>query len=171
MRILRDLLGLALVTLVLTGCAGYKLGPTGGAIAGARSIQINSFQNQTEEPRLIEPLNTALRKTIQRDGTYKLSTHDDADIVLNGIITRYTRSGVTYQPGDIITVRDYNLNIFAKIIATDRSTGKILVEREVVGKTTIRVGTDLGSAERQAVSMLADDFARNAVSILADGTW
>jgi len=171
MRILRDLLGLALVAMVLTGCAGYKLGPTGGAIAGARSIQINSFQNQTEEPRLIEPLNTALRKTIQRDGTYKLSTHDDADIVLNGIFTRYTRSGVTYQPGDIITVRDYNLNIFAKIIATDRSTGKILVEREVVGKTTIRVGTDLGSAERQAVSMLADDFARNAVSILADGTW
>src|SRR6185369_17073313 len=43
---------LCLLAALLAGCAGYRLGPTGGQTAGARSVQINPFVNQTIEPRL-----------------------------------------------------------------------------------------------------------------------
>src|SRR5688572_29157330 len=96
----------ALLVLALSfcGCAGYRLGPTNGIAAGSRSVQVALFQNATTEPRLTEPLATALRRTIQQDGTYRLATHGDADIILEGAITEFDRSGVTFDPRDILTV-------------------------------------------------------------------
>ena len=81
----------AVLLALITGCAGYKLGPTNGVAAGEKSIQINPFQNKTIEPRLSEGITSALRKRLQQDGTYRLETHGDADIVVNGIITKFDR--------------------------------------------------------------------------------
>jgi hypothetical protein len=165
------LLGCGLLALGLLGCAGYKLGPTGGRIAGDRSIQVNFFQNATLVPRLVEAVCSALRKNLQQDGTFRLNTSGDADIVVNGTITLYQRTGVSFQPKDILTVRDYELRLIAHITAVDRNTGKTVLDRDVTGRTTIRIGDDLTSAERQALPLAADDLARNATSLLVDGSW
>ena len=160
------------LALGLCGCAGYKLGPTNAAIAGARSIQVNLFQNQTVEPRLVEAIGSALRKNLQQDGTYRLSTRGEADLVVSGVITRFDRSGLSFQPGDVLTARDFSAAIVAKINVMERSTGKtILTDRDVAGRTTVRVGADLPSAERQALPLLADDLAKNITSLLVEGTW
>jgi hypothetical protein len=153
------------------GCAGYRLGPTNPDLTRGRSIQVNFFQNQTLEPRLAEAVNQALRKNLQQDGTYKLDTRDEADIIVNGVITDYQRRGLSFQPTDTLTVRDYQVNLRVRLTATERSTGKVILEREVTGRTTIRFGTDLSSAERQALPLLAEDFARNATTLLVDGSW
>ncbi len=161
----------SLLLLAFTGCAGYQLGPTNGMVAGSRSIQVNFFQNQTHEPRLVEAVNSALRKNLQHDGTYRLDTHGTGDVVVTGQITHFLRAAISFQPSDVLTVRDYNLSMSARIIAKDRISGKVLLDHEVSGRTTIRVGSDLASAERQAVPMLAEDLARNATALLVDGTW
>ncbi len=166
-----SLLGLASALALLTGCAGYKLGSTAEFPAGQHSIQIGLIQNQTMEPRLIESVNNALRKRFQQDGTYRLDTRGEADVVLTGIITRFDRSAVSFQPGDVLTVRDYALSLTAKVMVKERATGKVLFDREVNGRTTIRAGTDLISAERQAVPLLAEDLARNAASLVVNGAW
>jgi hypothetical protein len=166
--------GLALLILSLlgtTGCGGYKLGPTNGAIAGARSIQVNFFQNKTLEPRLVEAVNNALRKNLQQDGTYRLATDNDGDIVVNGTITDFKRSPVGFQPADVLTVRDYLIFLTVHVRATERLTGKVVLDRDSYGRTTIRVGVDMASAERQAVPMLADDLAKRVTSMLVDGAW
>jgi hypothetical protein len=155
----------------LAGCAGYQLGPTNGLVAGEKSVQINSFANETLEPRLSEPITLEVRKRVQQDGTYKLATHGDGDLIVNGIITSYDRGGISFQPNDVLTVRDYNLTITAHIVAIDRGTGKTNVNQLVKGRTVVRVGNDLSSAERQAIPLVAADLARNAVSAIADGTW
>ena len=46
-----------------------------------------------------------------------------------------------------------------------------MFDREVTGRTTVRVGPDLASADRQALPLLADDFARKATALLVEGTW
>ena len=71
----------------LTGCAGYKLGPTNGMAAGARSVQVVPFQNHTAEPRLIDALSTALRRGLLQDGTYRLDTQGDSDVILPQLAT------------------------------------------------------------------------------------
>ena len=47
--------------LVLSGCAGYKLGPTNNLAAGEKSVQITPFANQTLEPRLGDAVTGALK--------------------------------------------------------------------------------------------------------------
>lgn len=162
---------LATVTCLLAGCAGYGLGPTNGTAAGSRTIQVAYFQNLTIEPRLSEVVVNAMRKRLQQEGTYRLATQDDGDVVVRGAIVRYEREAVTYQPKDVITVRDYEVTLHCRVLAEERGTGKVLLDQEVRGRTTIRVAADQTSVERQALPILADDFARNAVDLLVDGTW
>jgi hypothetical protein len=164
--------GWLLLSLALLGegCA-YRLGPTNGDVAGAKSVRVDFFRNETLEPRLSDAVCTALRRTMQQDGTYRLSTHGDADIVVSGVITKYRRLGISFEPKDVITPRDFEIDIMAKVTATETSTGRVLVDRAVRGRTTIRVSEDQSSAERQAVPLLAEDLARNVTSALADGTW
>jgi len=159
------------ILLGLSGCAGYSLGPTNGLVARSQSIQVNYFQNDTLEPGLIQPLNAALRKNLQQEGTYRLATHHDGDIIVNGVISSYERNALSFQPTDILTVRDYRVNLIAHVKATERSTGRVLLDREVKGRTTLRLGPDVASADRQAIPLLADDLARNITSLLVDGSW
>jgi hypothetical protein len=165
------LLYVAGLALGLCGCAGYRLGPTNPESSGGKTIQVNFFENKTLEPRLADAVNHALRKSLQQDGSYRLNTGGDADIIVNGAIVKYERQGVSFQPNDVITVRDYQVTLTVRVTATERVGGKVLLDRDVTGRTTVRVGSDLPSVERQALPLLADNVARNATTLLVEGTW
>ena len=164
------LLCLGILLAGLAGCA-YRLGPTNGERAGARSVQIHPFENKTIEPRLIEAVTFALRKQVQQDGTYKLNTHDEGDIIVSGAIVNYERRSLSFQSRDAITPRDYRLTITAHVMARERATGKVLLDKKVNGHSDIRIGPDLVSAEREALPLVAADLARNTTALLVDGTW
>ena len=161
---------LALVFLA-GGCAGYRLGPTNGLAAGAKSIQIVPFSNNTLEPRLGDAVTSQLRKQLQGDGSYRLATHGDGDILVNGVITHYRRLPVSFVPTDVITVQDYQLMVTAQVTARERGTGKVILDQPVTGTTLIRVESDLTSTERQALPLLAGDLAKNVTALLVDGSW
>lgn len=165
------LFNILLSIVLFSGCAGYKLGPVGGFSPGEKSVQVNPFINNTIEPRLGEAVTSAIRKRIQTDGTFRLATSGNPDIIINGVIVEFQRSPVSFQPQDLISVRDYNLVMKAEITAVERSTGKVLFKKIVNGLTTVNVGADLVSGERQAVPLLAEDIARKTVSLLAEGSW
>jgi hypothetical protein len=160
-----------LVALGGSGCAGYKLGPVNGLAAREKSVQVNPFANHTLEPRLGDAVTSQLRQELQRDGTYQLASHNDGDIVVSGVVTRYYRYEVSFSSGDVLTVRDYRLELRAQVTARDRSTGKVILDQPVTGYTLIRVTTDLVSTERQALPLLAADLAKNVTSLLAEGPW
>lgn len=153
------------------GCAGYRLGPSNGQTAGEQSLQVTPFTNRTPEPRLSDAVTTALRKQVQRDGTYRLATREPGDIVVSGVLTRYYRQEVSFVPGDIATVRDYRVQLTAQVTARGRRSGRVLLDQPVTGFTLIRVGQDLTSAERQGLPLLAEDLAKQVVALLADGDW
>ncbi len=147
------------------------MGPSNGLTAGERSIQISPFTNQTLEPRVGDALTAALRKQLQRDGTYHLATHDDGDLIVTGTVTQFERTGLSYQSSDVLTLLDYRVTVTAHVTARERGTGKIVLDRDVTGYTLVRPGADLPSAERQALPLLADDLAKNVTALLVDGSW
>lgn len=169
MRLLRSFSG-CLALLLAAGCAGYRLGPTNGG-AGGKSVELKTFANETLEPRLGDAFSTALRRNVQQDGTYRLATHGAADIVVSGVLTRYDRHELTFVPKDVLTVSDFRVSVTAQVTARDLGTGKIILDQQVTGYTLVRVGSDLPSAERQALPVLADDLARNVTALLVDGSW
>jgi hypothetical protein len=156
--------------LLLAGCAGYTLGPTNGVSAGDKSVQITPFLNHTFQPRLGDDLTTALRKDIQREGTYRLATHGDADIVVSGFLTRYTRHELNFGSNDVLTVQTFDVNVSAVITARDVSAGTTKHWTNTAS-TLVRVGSDLTSSERQAMPVLAEELAKHVTDSLVDGTW
>jgi hypothetical protein len=154
-----------------SGCTGYQLGPTNGTAAGERSVSVSPFINQTMEPRLTDAVTQQLRKQLQRDGTFRLSSHGDSDVVVTGIITHYDRLELSFSSTDLLTVVDYRIRITALVKARYRWSSKPFFDQPVTGTTLFRVGNDLASSERQALPLLADDLAKNVTALLSDGTW
>lgn len=159
------------VAVLLAGCAGYHLGPVNGAVAGEKSIEVLPFNNQTLQPRLGDAVTQALRERLQVDATYHLATHGPGDVVVSGVITRYNREGLSYLNNDVTTTENYRVGIVAHVIAHDRATGKVLLDKNVNGYTLINVGTDLADSERQSLPLLAEDLARNITELLTEGAW
>ncbi len=160
-----------IVTVWLAGCTGYSLGPTNGTYPGARTIQIAPVSNGTDEPRLGDTVNQALRAQVNTDGTFRLASRDDADIVITTALRKFVRNPLTFQRNDIIATRDYDIVLTAHVTAIERGSGKTLLDREVTGRTTIRSSPDLSSAERQSSPLLAENLARNIISLLSEGSW
>jgi hypothetical protein len=160
-----------LLAIFMFGCAGYRLGPTNPEMTAGRTIQVDGFANQTLEPNLPEAINHALRKQLQQDGSYQLATRSDGDVVVRGVILSYDRAPLAFQPTDVVTVTDFEIRLVTQLTARDRATGRLLVDQEVTGRTSVRVGADLPSAELQALPLLAADWARNATSLLTEGSW
>ncbi|MFZ0828638.1 MAG: LPS assembly lipoprotein LptE [Verrucomicrobiia bacterium] len=162
---------LVMATALFAGCAGYHLGPVNGAVAGEKSIEVLPFNNQTLQPRLGDAVTQALRERLQTDATYHLATHGPGDVVVSGVIMRYTREGLSYLNNDVTTTENYRVSIAAHVIARDRTTGKVLLDKTVNGYTLINVGTDLADSERQSLPLLAEDLARNITESLTEGAW
>ena len=162
---------LILLALTAGGCAGYKLGPTNGIAAGSRTVKFKPFINKTHEPRVTEYLSTSLRKQLQQDGTFRLETSGNPDILVSGEITKIDRSGLSYLANDVLTPQEYTLTMQARVVAVDVSTGKVFINRTVQGATYLRIGNDEYSAERQAIPLLTDNVARSAIALLVDGPW
>jgi hypothetical protein len=159
------------LALIVSGCA-YHLGPTNGAVAGAKTVEIIPFKNQTLQPQVNDSVTQQVRKGIQHDGTYRLASHPDTgDIVVEGTVTKYVRQGMTYQPKDVVTVRDFRILMTVHVVSHERATGKLLFDEIVTGTTLVRAGNDLPSDERQALPTLADDVAKKVISLVVDGTW
>ncbi len=170
MRALKSFLP-GLAALALAGCASYHLGPVNGVQAGEKSIEVLPFNNQTLQPRLGDALTQSLRQRLQTDATYRLATHGNGDVVVTGIIRQYTRSGLGYLNTDVITPENYRVDLAVHVIARDRVSGKMILEKDVRGHTFIHIGADLASAERQALPLLADDLAQNITEMLTEGAW
>lgn len=161
---------LCAAVLLAAGCAGYRLGPVNGETAGNKSVEILPFNNQTLQPRLSDAVAHALRQELQTDGTYRLAS-GDGDIVVTGVITGYSRSGLSYLSSDVLTANNYQVGMTAHVIIRERATGKVLLDKNVNGYTLVHVGSDLADAERQAMPLLADNFAQKVTQMLAEGAW
>ncbi|MDG1891217.1 MAG: LPS assembly lipoprotein LptE [Verrucomicrobiota bacterium] len=166
-----QMLAVLALVLALTACAGYRLGSTGPYVPGTHSAEIRSFDNQTPEPALSEALSQALRKQIHDDGNFTLETRQQGDIIIDGVITEYQRNGLTFQPQDILTARDFEVTIKAKITAIHRTNGKVFVEGNVSGRTLVRGASNLVEAERRALPLLMRDLAFKISDLLLSEDW
>lgn len=163
--------GVVLLAGMLTGCAGYHLGPVNGGEAGGKSIAILPFGNQTMQPRLGDVLTQTLREDLQTDGTYHLGSSDASDYILTGVVKSYERLGLNYLNADVITPENYQVKVVVHVTERERATGKLLIDKDVVGYTLVNVGADLASADRQSQPLLAEDLAHNIVALISEGVW
>jgi hypothetical protein len=146
---------------------GYHLGPV--LKADYKSVAVLMFKNKTLKPQLEAQVTNGIIKRLQSDGTLRVESKENADIILTGQILRYRRSALRALRTEVVTPREFRISIDAQIEARDRVTGKVLLKPAVItGSADTFIGTDLQSAEEQVLPLIADDLARQVVSLLVE---
>jgi hypothetical protein len=159
---------LCTLLLLVAGCA-YSLGPTNQQVAGASTIAIDYFPNDTLEPRLTDVVANAVRKEVQRDGTFRLVSRGDADIVVSGKIIAYVRTPVGSRRDDVLTPTDYDIKI--TVHARAMRGGSVIYEGDASGNAMVAYANDLNNAERENTPVAAANLARNLIGAIANGSW
>jgi hypothetical protein len=165
-----------LATLLLGGCAGYTLGPIKPTpMKEVHKLAVQSFTNQTLEPRLELLMANSIIKQIQQDGTYQIVAEKDADAILQGDVLRIDRRPSRSVNGNVLLAREYTLSLRVHYTITKREGGVQLLSRSATGTTSFFVSgssaikADVNQDERQAIPIAAEDLAVRLVSQISEG--
>ncbi len=166
----------AVMALGLCGCAGYQLGPVKPKLyADVKTIAVETFKNDTLEPRVEVLLANAVIKQIQQDGTYRVTSEKEADVVLQCTLEGIDRRPARSVRGNVLQTKEYVLELIVRYKTIDCRTGREFEHRKVEGTTSFFVSgsnvlaADVGQDERQAIPIAAEDMAVRLVSMLSEG--
>ena len=119
-----------LAVLVLVAC-GYHLAGTGTTVPeGARTIRIERFTNHTRETGLDVHLHRAVEDEFRRQGTLRVVTEGDADVVLSGTIRRFTSTPVAFSATDEAVQYQGIMQVSLRL--TERESGHVLFENKLL---------------------------------------
>lgn len=179
------------------GCAGYQLGEVKpGVYAGIEKIHVPPFKNLTLEPRLSSLVTNAVLAELQADGTYRVSTRENADAVLVGTIRKIEKRQLRAVRTDTLRSQELSLYLHVEFHLEDPDTGaridgvpdrgdsggtpaggkvdgagEVFGARQglVIGETIQFVDPSFQVGERNAFAVVAEDVADKLVSYLANG--
>ena len=164
---------LALLTpfVLLTSCAGYRLGDTKpAAMAKVNRITVSMFSNATLHPRAEALATSAVTNAMVSDGTYKISSLDQADAVLEGEVheiryrtIRSTRLD-TMQPEELA-----NTVTLTWTLRDARNPTKILASGSSTGSSQLFVSSNLQTARNNALPEALAHAGEALVSRISNG--
>jgi hypothetical protein len=161
---------LFLLALLLSGCAGYHLGPaTPAYLRQIHSIAVPTFHNNTLVPRIEALVTTTVIKQFQQDGTFRIANEDNADAILKGEIIILGRSPARSLRGNVLATTEFNLSLRVRYTLFGRDGRTMAGPSEVAGWTSFFVGEDVNTDERQALPLAAEQLAVHLVSQLSEG--
>ena len=160
-------LQLLLTFLFAAGCAGYHLGPV--TQRSFKSIAVPMFRNGTLRPQLEAQITGAIIKRLQQDGSLRVESEPNADVVLDGSVVHYQRTPLRSLRTDTGVPREYEIAITVRVEAKDRRTGEVVLKStEVTGQSDMFIGADQQTAEEQVLPLIADDIGRRVVGLLVE---
>ena len=160
----------SLLVLLLSGCAGYHLGPaTPAYLREIHSIAVPIFQNATLLPRIEALVTGTIIKQFQQDGTFRIASEENADASLKGEIVAVGRSPARSVRGNVLATTEFNLALRVRYTLVGRDGKTIAGPAEAAGSTSFFVGEDVNTDERQALPLAAEQLAGHLVSQLSEG--
>ena len=158
---------LAAVAALLCGCASYKLGKIHDP--GFKTIFIENFKSQVDEPGLENLVTTTIIQQFQMDGTLTVTDEASADVVLRGKIIDFTMAAVRYSRSNEITPVESTLSLSVAYTLTKRGETSAYQNGTASGTTSLFIGSDLQSDKRQGIPLAAAKAGRQIVSQLVEG--
>ncbi len=156
--------------LVLSGCAGYTVGPIQPTfMKDIHRIAVPIFENRTVEPDIDALATTTVIKQIQQDGTYEIVGLDQADAELKGEILDVVRAKARSVVGNILASSEFNLLVKLRFSVVNSHTGAVMGSREIQGASRYFVGNDVQTQEHQAIPLAVEDAAVQVTSFLSEG--
>src|SRR3989338_9072248 len=147
---------------VLTSC-GYHIAGKGGNMPGnIATLSIPFFKNRIQKPDVETVITSALIEEFVKSEVAKV-VEEDAEAVINGVITGYELMPVSFNRNDVI--QEYRVTIRVEVQLVRGSDGKVLWEdKNITDYEDFKVSAaDVNAtktAEWDAVKKMARDTSR-----------
>lgn len=160
------LLPLALLSLH----CGYRLSGRGNNLPpGARTIAIPAFKNQTSMPQAEQFVTFAVREEfIRRSRLLLVENQADADLVLEGTITAFKTTPISYSdPG---AANQYEVRLTMDVRLIDMRSGEVFYQGSGVSfqETYETENADFFSQETGSLAEIGAKFAASIVSSILE---
>ena len=123
-------LWLALALSLMLGGCGYQMAGRGASQLPPhlKTIAIPVFENSSAEPALQRPFTEALRRAFITDGRLRLvNDQTGADLVMTGILTRYSIRAVAFNNLDVAI--EYWVYLGTKVKVVDRVNNRTYLDQ------------------------------------------
>lgn len=152
-------------------CAGYRLGDAKPArFAEVRSIHVPLFRNDTLEPRVESLATNETVAAFNRDGTYRVTTADKADAILEGKVVKIDYAPLRTSRTD--TLRPFELRSIVHLQWTLKDANnpvRVIDQGLAVGSSNFFLDPNVQTSRTNALPDAVHRAARTLVSRLADG--
>ena len=159
-----------LAAFACSSCVGYRLGVNKPlALAKVKNIHVPMFSNGSFHPRAEALATSAVVNAFTTDGTYRITSLDEADAVLEGRVASVTYSLVLGNRRD--TALPEQLSNAATLewsLRDSRDRGKILSSGSNVGTSQFFVTSNLQTARNNALPDALERAGEALVSVLSN---
>jgi hypothetical protein len=160
-----------LVSLVCVSCAGYQLGGVKPpSLAKVKNINVPMFANSTLHPRAEAVATSAVANAIVQDGTYRISTLDKADAILEGDLREIKYTAIRGTRLDTLLPEELSNTATIQWTLRDaRDPTKVLASGASSGSSQLFVSSNLQTARNNALPEALERAGEALVSKLANG--
>lgn len=159
-----------LASLVLSGCAGYRLGGSKpSSLTEVTRLYVPTFENRTLEPRLGVLVTNAIIKQLQVDGTYEISTKENADAILEGRIDGINRSQYRADRTNVLRTSQLLLSLNSTYTISKTGSGQVLHTGGASADSYVILEANLQLSETQALEDAAQRLAGRMVTDITEG--
>jgi hypothetical protein len=155
----------------LTACAGYQLGGSKpAALAGVHTVAVPMFTNATLHPRAEVLATSAVANAIVQDGTYRISTVDGADAVLEGKLSSIRYSSIRGSRLDTLLPEELaNTVTLTWTLRDARDPTRVLASGTSTGTSQLFVSSNLQTARNNALPEALERAGEALVSRISSG--
>ncbi len=150
----------------ISGCANYKLGTT--LDPSLRDVYVPNVRNESGQPGVEIEVMRALTKEIQREGTLRIVSEENASTKLEVTVVGYKQDSIRYSSRESSLSEEYRMVLtanvtFASLNAPDPSKA-IIVQRVFEGDKTFLRGTDTITARQRCLPFAAEEVAEEIIN-------
>ena len=151
---------------ILAGCGtSYCWRPQ--VPAEKRTVTVPTFANETDVTELGAIAARQLLREIQREGTFRIATDDNAALEVQGVVKRLDASGTAYDRRTGARYTSFILTTVAEISVIDKTRRAVLVDgRHYTASAVVTASQDLMTVRCDASGRVMDDLARQVVDDL-----
>ncbi len=157
--------------LLLASCAGYQLGGVKPrSLAPVQSISVPMFSNATQHPRAGALATSAVVSAFAQDGTYKISSVDTADAILEGELKEIEYSSIRGNRFDTLLPEELANTVTLEWRLVDaRNPLRLLANGRSTGTSNFYVDANLQTARNNSLPDALERAGEALVSRLANG--
>ena len=161
---------LTAVSCLLLPACGYHLGGyKPEKLKNMHTFSVNMMENNSLEPRAGVLLTSALADSLQRDGTYRLSSRGRSDFRIEGEIASVTYSSLRTNKEDTYISDEISMNVTVKYRVVDNADGKKLIANTLTVSSNFYNQGNVQTARMNAMSYAAMLAAQRITDALTNG--